>query len=190
MVKPSRCSGQRRKANWRRTTRGKLGSSATESIPTAATPVAASPRNFRLVMREGDKRFAAPCVRVPNIQNNLKMGICGNCHSFSGSAFAWKLVGCQHGDGSPVRGFMRREILRSAETAARPGITPQRAESETERRLDVDTAIRGLGGERSSLQGVGDVEEIRTQHAARIGQIHVIEDVAHANSEGEVVTAV
>ena len=62
--------------------------------------------------------------------------------------------------------------------------------SEAERCLQIEAAVGGAGGERSSLQRVGRVEKWRPENPAGIRQVHVIEDIADRNAEDEVVAPV
>ena len=72
----------------------------------------------------------------------------------------------------------------------RPHFEP-RAGSEAEGRLKVQAAVGcGAGGERASLQGVGDVKQARAQNRVRVSYVEVIEDVADAHAEHQVVAAI
>src|SRR3984957_3601403 len=62
---------------------------------------------------------------------------------------------------------------------------------ELELRRQIDTAVgRAARGIRESHDVVGDAEETRTQHAAGIGNVHVVEGVAEADAEGGIVAPI
>ncbi len=62
--------------------------------------------------------------------------------------------------------------------------------SETKCCLQIESAIRGAGRERPSLQRVGGIKKWRAENAAGIRHIHIIKDVADSNAEGETIAAV
>src|SRR5580698_3830505 len=62
---------------------------------------------------------------------------------------------------------------------------------ELELRRQIDTAVgRAARGIRESHDVVGDAEETRTQHAAGIRNVHVVEGVAEADAEGGIVAPI
>ena len=62
--------------------------------------------------------------------------------------------------------------------------------SKAERRLQIDPPDCAACRERSSLQAIRNVKEVRAKNAARIAHVHLVKDVANVDTKREVVAPI